>query len=300
VAQFDAAYDLDMYSVVLLHAVEGVMVTDQNGKILAVNPAFSQITGYSESESIGQNPRILSSGTQDPSFYRQFWQSLHDKGNWKGELYNKRKNGEIYLQRLSVSAVRNGVGRTLSYISIFFDQSQTEKQLVHLAHHDALTGLANRVLLEERIGQRLSQARRSDGQFTLIFIDLDKFKQINDTLGHAIGDSVLREAASRLTGAVRESDTVARLGGDEFIILATDLAGDEDIRTLCDKTIAMLCEPMQFDGHEIYIGGSLGCAEYPRHGDDAQTLMLHADQAMYHAKSAGGNVCVIYNAAALS
>jgi diguanylate cyclase (GGDEF)-like protein len=150
--------------------------------------------------------------------------------------------------------------------------------------------------LEERIGQQLSQARRSSGQFTLIFIDLDKFKQVNDTLGHAIGDEVLRQASNRLTAAVRESDTVARLGGDEFVILATDLAGDEDIRMLCDKTIAVLCEPMQFDGHKIYIGGSLGCAEYPRHGDRGEVLMLHADQAMYQAKSAGGNRCVIYHA----
>jgi diguanylate cyclase (GGDEF)-like protein/PAS domain S-box-containing protein len=272
------------------------MVTDQNGKILAVNPAFTHITGYSQSEAVGQNPRILSSGTQDQAFYRLFWQSLYDNGNWKGELYNKRKNGEIYLQRLSVSAVRDEEGRTLSYISIFFDQSKEEKRLLHLAHHDALTGLANRVLLEERIGQRFSQARRSDGQFTLIFIDLDKFKQINDTLGHAIGDGVLREAANRLTGSVRESDTVARLGGDEFVILATDLSSDEDIRMLCDKTIAALREPMQLDGHVIHIGGSFGCAEYPRHGDNGEVLMLHADQAMYQAKSAGGNRCVIYHA----
>jgi diguanylate cyclase (GGDEF)-like protein/PAS domain S-box-containing protein len=294
--QHNAEHDQTMSAMMLLNAVEGVMVTDQNGKILSVNPAFTEITGYSQSEAIGQNPRILNSGTQDQAFYRLFWQSLYDNGNWKGELYNKRKNGEIYLQRLSVSAVRDEEGRTLSYISIFFDQSKEEKRLLHLAHHDALTGLANRVLLEERIGQRFSQARRSDGQFTLIFIDLDKFKQINDTLGHAIGDGVLREAANRLTGSVRESDTVARLGGDEFVILATDLSSDEDIRMLCDKTIAALREPMQLDGHVIHIGGSFGCAEYPRHGDNGEVLMLHADQAMYQAKSAGGNRCVIYHA----
>jgi diguanylate cyclase (GGDEF)-like protein/PAS domain S-box-containing protein len=296
ITQHNAEHDQTMSAMMLLNAVEGVMVTDQNGKILSVNPAFTEITGYSQSEAIGQNPRILNSGTQDHAFYRNFWQSLYDNGNWKGELYNKRKNGEVYLQRLSVSAVRDEEGRTLSYISIFFDQSQSEKRLAYLAHHDALTGLANRVLLEERIGQQLSQARRSSGQFTLIFIDLDKFKQVNDTLGHAIGDEVLRQASNRLTAAVRESDTVARLGGDEFVILATDLAGDEDIRMLCDKTIAVLCEPMQFDGHKIYIGGSLGCAEYPRHGDQGEVLMLHADQAMYQAKSAGGNRCVIYHA----
>lgn len=278
---------------VLRNAVEGVMVTDHNGQILAVNPAFSQITGYSETECIGQNTRLLSSGRQDQHFYSQFWQTLRDKGNWKGELYNKRKNGEVYLQHLSISAVCDGAGRVLSYISILFDQSQTEKRHAHLAHHDALTGLANRVLLEERIGQQLSQARRSAGKFTLIFIDLDKFKQINDMLGHAVGDGVLREAANRLTSAVRESDTVARLGGDEFVILATDLAGDDDIRMLCHKTIMALCKPMRIDGHEVYIGSSLGCAEYPRHGADQASLMRHADQAMYQAKSAGGNICVI-------
>jgi diguanylate cyclase (GGDEF)-like protein/PAS domain S-box-containing protein len=294
--QHNAEYDPTMSATLLLNTVEGVMVTDQNGKILAVNPAFTHITGYSQSEAIGQNPRMLNSGTQDKQFYREFWQSLFEKGNWKGELYNKRKNGEIFLQRLSVSAVRDDEGKTLSYICIFFDQTQTEKQLVHLAHHDVLTGLANRVLLGDRIMQQLSKARRSDGQFTLIFIDLDRFKQITDTLGHAIGDAVLCETAARLIATVRESDTVARLGGDEFIILAGDLAGDEDIRMLCDKTIAALSEPMQFDEHEIHIGSSFGCAEYPRHGDTEALLMLHADQAMYQAKSTGGSTCVIYHA----
>ncbi|MEI7457384.1 MAG: sensor domain-containing diguanylate cyclase [Nitrosomonadales bacterium] len=283
-------------SMVLKNAAEGVMITDRNGIILAVNPAFSQITGFCEADAIGQTPRMLNSGSQDAAFYQNFWHSLQENGSWQGELLNKRKNGEIYLQRLTISSIRDHEGQIQNFVALLFDQSQTEKNLTYLAYHDTLTGLPNRQLLQDRIGQRLNQSKRSNEKFTLIFIDLDNFKQINDTLGHAIGDCVLCEAANRLLASVREADTVARLGGDEFVILATSLAGSDDICLFCSKAISALAQPMQISGHELFIGGSFGCAEYPQDGEDKETLMRHADQAMYQAKAAGGNTFVIYHA----
>lgn len=283
-------------SIVLKNAAEGVMITDRSGKILAINPAFSQITGFCEAEAIGQTPRILNSGCQDAAFYQNLWQSLQKAGSWQGELLNKRKNGEIYLQRLTISSIRDSEGLIQNFVALLFDQSQTDKNLSYLAYHDTLTGLPNRQLLQERIGQRLTQSKRSNEKFTLIFIDLDHFKQINDTLGHAIGDCVLCEAAKRLLASVREADTVARLGGDEFVILATNLTGSDDIGLFCSKAIAALAHPMQLAGHELFIGSSFGCAEYPQDGDDEDTLMRHADQAMYQAKAIGGNTYVIYHA----
>lgn len=290
----NVALESRISTMVLKNAAEGVMITDCNGKILAVNPAFNQITGFCENEILGQTPRILNSGCQDAAFYQNLWQSLQEDGNWQGELYNKRKNGEIYLQQLSINTLRDSEGCIQNYIAYFFDQSKTEKQLAYLAYHDTLTGLPNRQLLQERIRQRLTQSTRSTEKFTLIFIDLDHFKQINDTLGHAIGDSVLCEAAKRLLASVRKADTVARLGGDEFVILAENLSGADNIGLFCNKAIASLAHPMQVAGHELFVGGSFGCAEYPQHGDDETTLMEHADQAMYQAKSAGGNTFNIY------
>ncbi|MCX7147626.1 MAG: GGDEF domain-containing protein [Sulfuritalea sp.] len=176
---------------------------------------------------------------------------------------------------------------------------RAEKRLSYLAHHDSLTGLPNRLLFQDRLAQTLAQAKRSGVQFTLIFIDLDNFKPINDTLGHAIGDRVLQEAANRLSGSVRECDTVARLGGDEFVILAPGLVGDTDIGGLCNKMIDALRQPIQAQGNELFIGGSFGCAEYPNHGDDEVVLLKCADIAMYKAKAAGGNCYAIYEGGAL-
>jgi diguanylate cyclase (GGDEF)-like protein len=181
---------------------------------------------------------------------------------------------------------------------VFTDLSRllkAEKRLSYLAHHDSLTGLPNRLLFQDRLAQALAQAKRSSIQFTLIFIDLDKFKPINGTLGYAVGDRVLQEIANRLSGSVRECDTVARLGGDEFVILAPGLAGDTDIGRLCNKMIDALCLPIQVQGNEIFIGGSLGCAEYPNQGEDEVVLLKCADVAMYQAKAAGGNTYVVYD-----
>ena len=275
------------------------MITDISGTILAVNPAFSRITGFSAEEAVGRNPSILSSGREDVAFYADFWRALRENGSWQGEIYNRKKNGEIYPEWLTVSAARDSDGGILSYIAVFSDLSrllQTEKRLSYLAHHDPLTGLANRLLFQDRLGQTLAQSRRSGVKFTLIFIDIDKFKLINDAHGHAVGDRVLQEFARRLAATVRECDTVARLGGDEFVLLAPGLAGDKDTGDLCRKLIDALHQPMQTDGHELVVCGSLGCAEYPIHGDDEMVLLKCADAAMYQAKAAGGNTYTIYAA----
>ncbi len=295
----EAEFETQISSVVFKHADEGVMITGVDGGILAVNPAFTRITGYSAEEVVGRSPGILSSGMQDAAFYAGFWKSLHDKGGWQGEIFNRKKNGEIYPQWLTVSAARDGDGQVLSYIAVFSDLSRlllAEKRLSYLAHHDSLTGLPNRLLFQDRLGQMLSQSRRTGVQFTLIFVDIDKFKPINDSFGHAVGDRVLQEVARRLAGTVRECDTVARLGGDEFLILAPGLVGETDSGSFCRKAIDALCQPMQVEGRQFVIGGSFGCAEFPNHGDDEVVLMKCADAAMYQAKAAGGNTYAIYDA----
>jgi diguanylate cyclase (GGDEF)-like protein/PAS domain S-box-containing protein len=300
--QREAEFETQISTMVFKHADEGVMITDIEGTILVVNPAFCRITGYSAEEVLGQTPRILSSGMQDAAFYAAFWQDLRENGRWQGEIYNRRKNGDIYPEWMTVSAARDADGGILSYIAVFTDLSRllrAEKRLSYLAHHDSLTGLPNRLLFQDRLAQTLAQAKRSGVQFTLIFIDLDNFKPINDTLGHAIGDRVLQEAANRLSGSVRECDTVARLGGDEFVILAPGLVGDTDIGGLCNKMIDALRQPIQTRGNELFIGGSFGCAEYPNHGNDEAVLLKCADMAMYKAKAAGGNSYAIYEGGAL-
>lgn len=298
----EAEFDSQISSLVFRSTTEGIMITDLEGDILAVNPAFSKITGYKPHEVIGRSPRILKSGVQDANFYHGFWSDLKEKGQWQGEVFNRKKSGEIYPEWLTVTAASDNEGRILSYIAVFSDMSrlrEAEKRLSYIAYHDTLTGLPNRLLFQDRLAQTLAQAKRSGIQFTLIFIDLDKFKPINDTLGHAVGDRVLQEAAKRLSGSVRECDTVARLGGDEFVILAPGLAGDADIGGLCNKMLDALRQPIRVQGTEVFIGGSFGCAKYPNQGDDAVVLLKCADAAMYAAKAAGGNSYAIYDGGAM-
>lgn len=276
---------------------EGVMITDIDGQILAVNPAFCRITGYSSDEIIGQTPRIFKSGKQDAAFYKEFWNALRNKGFWNGEIYNRRKNGSIYPEWLSISAAWNSNGQILAYIAVFSDlpsELGAKHKLAYLAHHDSLTGLPNRLLMQDRIGQALALARRTGVHFTVFFLDLDGFKKINDTVGHHAGDAVLKEIAKRLTGTMREVDTVYRLGGDEFIILAPELIGNTNIGRFCDKIVHVLTQPILIDGKELYVGTSIGAVEYPQHSHDEVALLKHADEAMYQAKAAGGNTHVIY------
>lgn len=295
----ETEFETRIATTVFKGAAEGVMITDTEGGILAVNPAFTQITGYSADEAIGQNASFLSSGLQDDAFYTIFWNSLREKGTWQGELYNRKKSGEMYPEWLTITAASDTDGQILSYVAIFSDisrLSRAEKRLAYLAHYDTLTNLPNRHLFHERMTQALANAKRSGIPFTLIFIDLDKFKEINDTLGHHSGDRVLQEAGKRLLGVVREIDTVARLGGDEFVIIAPTLSGVEDTDQFCRKAIEALAQPIEIDGQKLLISSSFGCAEYPSHGEDEAILLRNADNAMYRAKAAGGNVHFIHEA----
>lgn len=288
----ETEFDTQIATMVFKSAAEGVMITDSDGEILAVNPAFSVITGYTADEAIGRNASMLRSGVQDDAFYADFWRTLREKGKWQGEIYNRKKSGEMFPEWLTISAASDSGGKVLSYVAIFSDISRllrAEKRLAYLAHYDMLTGLPNRHLFQDRLTQMLVNAKRASTSFTLIFIDLDDFKAVNDTQGHHTGDRVLQEAGRRIAASLREVDTVARLGGDEFVIIAPGLSGDENIGLVCSKMIEALKKPITLDGLNMQIGGSFGCAEYPRHGDDETTLLHQADSAMYRAKASGGN-----------
>jgi diguanylate cyclase (GGDEF)-like protein/PAS domain S-box-containing protein len=269
---------------------EGIFITDSQSRVIRVNPAFSRITGFGFDEVSGENPRIWSSGRQDREFYKSMWTAIEATGQWEGEMWNRRKSGEIYPCWQNISAVHDEHGKVSHYVSIFTDitvAKAAEAQLQQLAHHDMLTGLANRVLFGANLDSSLERARRHANRVGLMLLDLDRFKLINDTLGHAAGDELLLEIARRLKGCVRAEDTVARLGGDEFAVIAGDLTKPEDTVPLAKKIIEAIAKPIQLDGKEIFTSTSIGIGLYP---DDAQSpadLLRAADAAMYRAKAHG-------------
>ncbi len=274
----------------LEHCPEGVLMTDPEGRIVAVNPSFARVTGYSADEAIGQNPRILSSGRQDPSFYRAFWAHLVDDGNWTGEFFNRRKTGQIYTDWKTVKAIRNVHGETVSYLCAFDDithRASEAAELARLAHHDALTGLPNRRLLEDRMKQALAVAARNRSGLCLLVLDLNKFKLVNDEFGHAVGDQVLKIVSARMSASLRDSDTVARVGGDEFVILLQSPVDDGNAQSIASSLLQSVSAPLKIDGHEMQIGASIGCARYPADGEDTATLLKNADAAMFGAKRFG-------------
>jgi len=272
---------------------EGIMVTDTAANIVSVNPAFSAITGYSEEEVVGQNARILKSGRHDDAFFGAMFQKLKTDRLWKGEVWSKRKDGSVYLEQLSISAICDDGGSVLQYVGICSDITERwdKEQLVrHMALHDGLTGLPNRTLLMERLGQLIAISRRESRHVALMFLDLDGFKKVNDTLGHSIGDEVLKTVATRLSVLLRNSDTVARLGGDEFVLLLDNPESNESIAHIGTRVIAVVNEPMQFDEAETRVGTSIGIAVFRDGIDSAEALLKRADDAMYVAKAAGKNV----------
>jgi diguanylate cyclase (GGDEF)-like protein/PAS domain S-box-containing protein len=276
---------------------EGVVITDAQGRILAVNRSFISITGYSESEVLGQNPRMFSSGRHDREFYRQMWDALAASGQWRGEIWNRRKNGEVYPEWLTISAVIEPDGQTSHYVAVFSDISQikrTQERLDFLAHHDALTGLPNRLLCQDRLDRAVRSARREGKQVALLFLDLDGFKDVNDTLGHAAGDRLLQVVSDRLVKRLRDSDTLARLGGDEFLIVLQGDTGAADAAAAADACLHLLAQPVRIRGHEIYLSGSIGISLFPGDGEDPETLLASADLAMYRAKSEGRNTYQFY------
>ncbi len=277
--------------IVFENSLDGITVTDANGRIRMTNPAFTDTTGYSAAEVIGQTSALLKSGRQDAAFYQAFWQTLKEKDEWRGEIWNKRKNGTIYPEWLNVSAVRDKRGEVEHYVAIFSDiteRKQREELIAHQAFHDALTGLPNRVLFLDRLEQALVQAKRSKSRTTAVmFLDLDRFKLINDTLGHDAGDALLREVALRLRACVRASDTVARMGGDEFTILLPEIGDRAAAQGVAQKILDAMQVAVTLAGQPSVITTSIGISLFPADGRDADTLMKHADAAMYQVKGSG-------------
>jgi diguanylate cyclase (GGDEF)-like protein/PAS domain S-box-containing protein len=276
---------------------DAVMITDASGFIQSVNPSFCKLTGYSVEEALGQTPSLLSSGQHDENFYQQMWQRLQQQGYWQGEIWNKRKNGEIYPEWLSISAVRGENGIINQYAAIFSDiteRKKREKKIHELAYFDELTGLANRRLFQDRLEQALANAKRHDHQLAVLFLDLDLFKRINDTLGHQAGDEALRQVARRLQKASRAGESVARLGGDEFTMLVPECNGIEEIEKLAQRIVAQFELPFQIQHNELVLTTSVGISIYPQHGGTISELLKFADAAMYQAKESGRNKYSLY------
>ncbi|MBV8657339.1 MAG: EAL domain-containing protein [Burkholderiales bacterium] len=291
-ALWESRYHLRLADRVFESTLEGVMVTDANGVIERVNPAFSNLTGYSSEEAVGCNARMLSSGMQSAEFYRDMWRQIKETGAWQGEIWNRRKDGEHYLEHLTISGIADDTGRHTHYAAIFADitqRKQAEARLAYLATHDVLTGLPNRSLFEERLEQAVLRAQRTNRRIAALFLDLDRFKLVNDTYGHATGDELLKLVAERLKQAVRESDTVARLGGDEFTLIIEDIQVAHQIVQIAQKLVDVIGTPYEIGGRELYVTPSIGISVFPDDAEDAKTLQLNADRAMYGAKEGGKN-----------
>lgn len=290
--------NLERAAKVFEYSKEGILVTDSGNNIISVNRSFTEITGYQPEEVIGKNPSLLSSGRQDHAFYQEMWHALNETGSWQGEIWNRRKTGEIYPESLTIISVKGDDGSVINYIAIFGDISerkQAEYRIQQLAHFDVLTGLPNRILFNDRLEQAIIYAQRHASTVALLFLDLDRFKQINDTLGHGVGDQLLQTVAQRLMECVREQDTVSRQGGDEFIAVlpGTDTLGAE---LVAQKMLQAIIQPYSIEAHELRVSSSIGIAIYPEHAQDAATLIKYADVAMYQAKEGGRNQYLLFNA----
>jgi diguanylate cyclase (GGDEF)-like protein/PAS domain S-box-containing protein len=283
---------------------EGMLVTDADRVIIRANSAFTTITGYTSDDVVGKKPRILSSGRHDASFYDAMWQSIDEAGTWGGEIWNCRKNGEIYPQHLTITAVRGLQGQVTNYVAAFSDITQikgAEEKIRNLAFYDSLTGLPNRRLLQDRLQQALLSVARTGKQGALLFIDLDNFKILNDTLGHGIGDLLLQQVAQRLISCVRDGDTVARLGGDEFVVILEDMhpramEAAEQTEVIGSKILAILGRTYQLNQHEFRSTSSIGATLFIGH-QSIESLLQQADIAMYEAKKAGRNTMRFFDPA---
>jgi diguanylate cyclase (GGDEF)-like protein/PAS domain S-box-containing protein len=277
---------------VFTHARENIIITDTVGFIVDVNDTFTTTTGYSHEEAIGQNPRILKSGRQSPEFYRNMWQALIENGHWYGELWNRRKSGEVYAEMKTISAVYDEHGVTTHYVSLGSDITPMKKyqnQIEHIAHYDLLTDLPNRALLADRLCQAMLQCKRHAQSLAVVFIDLDGFKRINDVYGHDMGDDLLIALSALMKEALREGDSLARIGGDEFVAVLADLSVVEDCEPILERLLLAASEPVKISDLILTVSASIGVTLYPQDNADADLLMRHADQAMYMAKELGKN-----------
>jgi diguanylate cyclase (GGDEF)-like protein/PAS domain S-box-containing protein len=281
---------LKLAATVFSASVEGILITDADQKIISVNPALEVITGYTSQEVVGKNPSIFSSGRHEKDHYEGMWEQIKEQGFWHGEIWNRRKNGEVFPEWLTITAVSNSEDEVTHYIGSFFDISERKKQQDHiefLAHHDALTNLPNRALLDDRLRQAIAKSRRNSDHTAIMFIDLDRFKLINDTLGHDVGDRLLVCIAQRLTELLRETETISPLGGDEFVIVIPHLTNIDKVALIAQKVIDSICKPIEVDQHILNTTPSIGISIFPDDGDDPATLLQNADTAMYHAKDRG-------------
>ncbi|MGC2456841.1 MAG: EAL domain-containing protein [Gallionellaceae bacterium] len=287
---------LNLAARVFASSGEAIMITDKKGRIVAVNPAFTSMTEYTEAELLGKNPRVMASGLHDKEFFREMWDAIHATGKWQGEIWDRGKNGRIYPKWTTINLVKDEHGNPTNYISAAIDiteRKSIEKNIHFLAYYDVLTGLANRALLHDRLYQVMAAAHRDRQKFSLLFLDIDRFKYINDSLGHAMGDRLLQFVARRLMKCVREGDTVSRIGGDEFVVLLreTDQSGAVHV---AEKILKSLADAYEIEGTQISTYASIGISVYPTHAGDIDTLIRNAEMAMYHAKSEGRNNCQFY------
>ncbi|MBF0358109.1 MAG: EAL domain-containing protein [Magnetococcales bacterium] len=285
-----AEQGLILASKVFENASEAILITDHNVNVIDVNNAYINITGFEREDIIGKNPSIGKSGRHDQFFYKSMWKKIIETGQWAGEIWDRNKAGKIYPKWLTINVVKDKHGKTTHYVGIFSDISRTkatEERLEQLAFYDPLTRLPNRMLFQDRLNQEFQGARRSKKQVAVMFIDLDRFKHVNDTLGHAAGDQLLIEISRRLNKCVRQTDTVSRLGGDEFTVILTDITNTKDVAAIANNIILSLQKTVMIDEHKAHVGASIGIAVYPDDGDDFDTITKHADVAMYHAKDSG-------------
>jgi diguanylate cyclase (GGDEF)-like protein/PAS domain S-box-containing protein len=299
-AKLVAERELRLASTVFETANEGVLVSDRHNRIQLVNRAFTEITGFEQHEVLGHTPDLFSSGRHDTAYFTQLYDTLHKQGHWEGEIWNRRKNGEIYPSWLTVSAVFSHSNEIEMYVALFNDitsRKKNEQLMWQQANFDNLTGLANRHHYHNKFDQELQRAQRDGTRLAICFIDLDRFKAVNDTLGHHIGDLLLVEAAKRIQACTRSSDTVARLGGDEFALLLPDVNTIVDIERIASKILKELNSPFNLEGHEAFVSGSMGITLYPDDGGDRKVLLRNADSAMYKAKEHGRNCFQFYTSA---
>jgi len=296
------AYELQLQLVasVFSHAREGILITDVRGAILDVNATFTQITGYSKEEALGNTPRLLKSGLHDKFFYQEMWSQMLNDGYWSGEICNRRKTGEIYTELLTIGAVRDEQDSIKHFVALFTDISALkahQHELEHLAHFDVLTGLPNRVLFADRLSQGIAWSNRNKRQLAVVFIDLDGFKAVNDHHGHKVGDELLIIVSARMKKVIRDSDTLARIGGDEFVIVLVDISPKQELDLLLGRLLTAVSDPIFVKELELKVSASIGVTLYPNDASDADILMRHADQAMYRAKLSGKNQFRYFDAA---
>jgi diguanylate cyclase (GGDEF)-like protein/PAS domain S-box-containing protein len=284
-------------AMVLETMTEAVIVTDAERRIVSVNRAFARNTGYSPDELLGRTPAILKSGHHDQDFHRTMWETLRRTGQWQGEIWNRRRNGEIYPEWLMIHAVRDAEERVIRYVGVYSDvnrHEEVQRRLHRLAFYDGLTGLPNRELFGDRLRLALAQAHRKNEKVGVMFMDLDRFKDINDTLGHGVGDRLLQLVAERLKSTLREGDTIARIGGDEFTAILSGMRAPSDAVNVCEKTLKELERPAVLEGRSFSVTCSIGVSVFPDDGEDQDTLMKKADIAMYRAKDLGRNTYQLY------